>query len=141
MSKYSPCNLQNPIQMLLGGKGSGKQHRIGLFKSSALLTYAVHVAQSCKGSSFHLLDVVLMDPHLNQRGRQVLRDSGQVVFGEVKLLHVLQRDKCSRVDFGNKVIPQRQTLKKINPRRIHIQSTTRLFNLCVIISSIQTVRK
>lgn len=83
-----------------------------MLKSSAFPTYAVHVAQSCEGSSCHLLDAVLVDPHLNQRGRQVLGDSGQQILGEVQLLHALQRHKCPGVDFGNKVIPERQTLKK-----------------------------
>lgn len=78
---------------------------LDLLKS--FLTYAVHVSQSCEGTSCHLLDAVLMDPDLNQRGGQVLWDSGQQILGEVQLLHVLQRHKCSGVDFGNKVIPQR----------------------------------
>lgn len=79
--------------------------------SSAFLTYAVHVDQACEGSSCHFLDVVLMDPHLNQRGRQVLRDGGQLIFREVELLQLLERSKCSGVDFRNLVVPQRQTLK------------------------------
>lgn len=87
------------------------EYSLDLLMSSAFLTYAVHVAQSCKGSSCHLLDAVLVDPHLNQRGRQVLGDSGQQILGEVELLHVLQGHKCFGVDFGNEVIPQRQTLK------------------------------
>lgn len=78
--------------------------------SSAFLTYAVHAAQSREGTSCHVLDAVLVDPHLNQRGGQVLGDSGQQILGEIELLHVLQRDERSGVDFGNKVIPQRQTL-------------------------------
>lgn len=81
-------------------------------KAEAFLTYAVHAAQSRESSSCHLLDAILMDPQLNQRGRQVLRDSGQQILGEVEFLHVLQRHKCSGVDFGNEVIPQRQTLMK-----------------------------
>lgn len=95
---------------------STTEYSLDLLKSSAFLTYAVHVAQSCEGSSCHLLDAVLVDPHLNQRGRQVLGDSGQQILGEVELLHVLQRHKCFGVDFGNKVIPQRQTLKKNSNR-------------------------
>lgn len=53
-----------------------------------------------------------MDPQLNQRGRQVLRDARQVIFGEIQFLHVLQGQKCSGVDFGDVVIPQRQTLNR-----------------------------
>ena len=87
-------------------------HSLDLLKPSAFLTYAVHVAQSCEGSSCHLLDAVLVDPHLDQRGGQVLGDGGQQILGEVELLHVLQRHECSGVDFGNKVVPQRQTLRK-----------------------------
>ena len=83
-----------------------------LLKSSSFPTYAVHAAQSREGSSCHLLDAVLVDPQLNQRGRQVLGDGGQQILREVEFLHVLQRHKCSGVDFGNEVIPQRQTLKK-----------------------------
>lgn len=82
------------------------------YQSSAFLTYAVHAPQSCEGSTCHPLDTVLMDPQLNQRSRQVLRDSRQQILGEVEFLHVFQRHKCSGVDFGNTVIPQRQTLKK-----------------------------
>ena len=81
-------------------------------KAAAFLTYAVHAAQPRESSSCHCLDAVLMDPQLNQRGRQVLRDGGQQILGEVEFLHVLQRHKCSGVDFGNEVIPQRQTLTK-----------------------------
>lgn len=58
-----------------------------------------------------------MDPYLYQRGRQVFGDSGQQILGEVELLHVLQRNKCSGVDFGNKIIPQRQALKRSNNQR------------------------
>lgn len=91
---------------------STTEYSLNLLKASAFLTYAVHAAQSCEGSSCHLLDAVLMDPQLNQRGRKVLGDGGQQILGEVELLHVLQRHKCSGVDSRNMVIPQRQTLEK-----------------------------
>lgn len=82
------------------------------YQSSTFLTYAVHAPQSCEGSFCHPLDTVLMDPQLNQGGRQVLRDRCQQILGEVEFLHVLQGNKCSGVDFGNTVVPQRQSLKK-----------------------------
>lgn len=72
--------------------------------------YAIHGAQPREGASCHFTDAVLMDPQLNQRGRQVLRDARQVIFGEIQFLHVLQGQKCSGVDFGDVVIPQRQTI-------------------------------
>lgn len=102
-----------------------------LLKSPAFLTYAVHVDQSCERSSLHLLDAVLVDPHLNQRGRQVLGNSGQHIPGEVELLHVLQRHKCFGVDFGNQVIPQRQTLETVTMviQIKHLLNTVKTFKV------------
>ncbi|KAF3860514.1 hypothetical protein F7725_000769 [Dissostichus mawsoni] len=94
------------VQMQLSQSGEEGQAAI-LYVTDMVIAKAqpgkIHVSQSCEGTSCHLLDAVLMDPDLNQRGGQVLWDSGQQILGEVQLLHVLQRHKCSGVDFGNKV--------------------------------------
>lgn len=112
--KYGPFNLQHPVAILYR---QAVVRATDLLKSS-FLTYAVHIAQSREGSLRHLLDAVLVDPHLNQRGRQVPGDGGQQIPGEVKPLHVLQRDESSGVDFGDFVISQRETLKNRNGRQM-----------------------
>lgn len=58
-----------------------------------------------------LLDAVLMDPQLHQRGGQVLGDSSQEVSGEVELLHVFQRNKGLGVDLADLIIHQGQGLR------------------------------
>lgn len=103
-------NLPSPLiytQELHQAGESSSEHR-----SSVTLTYAVHAAQPREGSGRHLLDTVFVDPQLNQGSGQVLGDRSQQILGEIKLLHVLEGQKCFGVDFVNQVIPQGESLEK-----------------------------
>lgn len=65
-------------------------------------------ARECSG--FYPLDVVIVDTELLQRLGEVPGHSGQLVVGQVELLHTSQRQESSRVHLRDEVVHQDQSL-------------------------------
>lgn len=66
----------------------------------------MHVPQSTEGPRCYFVDTVVMDTQLNKGCRQVARDGGEQVVGNVELLQALQRQEGTRVNPRDQITPE-----------------------------------
>ena len=75
-----------------------------------VFTNTVHLVKAGKCSWFYLLDVVVVDTELHQWGGQVPGHLGQPVVRQVELLHAPHGQEGPRVNLGDGVVHQDQSL-------------------------------